>query len=92
MISIIGNNTAVRGFKKETTAILSKRFWVIFKENANNIPVSSLVPRLWSRTVPNTKDAPKKTQKIVITGWNTFLQYSSCKLFFLYSDTSSFIA
>ena len=89
---INGSRTAIRGFINETTAMLSKRFWAIFNEKANNIPIRSLCPRLWSLTDPNIKDVAKKTKNIVMIGWNIFLQYSSFKLFFRYSDTSSFIA
>ena len=82
----------MRGSTKETTAMLSKRFWIILREKANTIPTKSLWPRLWSLIWPNIKEVASKIRKIEITGWKIFLQYSNKSEFFLYAETSSSIA
>jgi|TARA_Y100000766_G_C18735158_1_gene520785 hypothetical protein len=85
----IGMSTEYSGFNKDTAAMLSKRLCKVFREKANKTPTNILRPRLSSLTLPKTKETAKRINKIVVTGWNIFRQYSRSNLFFLNSDPSS---
>jgi hypothetical protein len=60
--------TALKGFKRETTAMLSNKFRRILRLKANRIPKRILVPRLSSLIFPKTKEAARRIKRTVEKG------------------------